>query len=216
VTTTEPAPRVKQGLPPSALTLIAVNAIPLLGVLGSHWTVLSVILLYWCENVVIGAFNVLRMAAASPRNITADLGKLFLIPFFVLHYGMFTAVHGVFVMALFGPRANFSASPAAFASAVRGAGIGLAVVAIAASHAFSFVHNYLMSGEYRNASPQLLMAQPYARVVVLHVVILFGGIGATAMGSPTFALVLLIALKTGLDLRAHLAERRKLGTVTEA
>jgi hypothetical protein len=68
-----------------------------------------------------------------------------------------------------------------------------------------------MGGEYRNASPHVLMTQPYARVVVLHVAILIGGFGAVALGSPMVALVVLVALKTAIDLRAHLAERRKLG-----
>jgi len=79
------------------------------------------------------------------------------------------------------------------------------------SHAFSFFHNYVAGGEYLRISLQQLMAQPYARVVVLHVAVLFGGWVILALGSPVGALIILIALKTSLDLRAHLAERRKLG-----
>ena len=37
-----------------------------------------------------------------------------------------------------------------------------------------------------------------------------------SVGSPVGALLILIALKTGLDLRAHLAERRKLAGIAEA
>jgi hypothetical protein len=55
------------------------------------------------------------------------------------------------------------------------------------------------------------MMQPYARVVVLHVTILFGGFAFMALHAPAAALVVLVALKTALDLRTHLAERRKLG-----
>ena len=85
---------------PSALALLLANAVPLLGVVFSHWTVFSVVLLYWCENVVVGAFNVLRMLCAQPRNAPLWAGKLFLIPFFMVHYGMFTFVHGIFVFTL--------------------------------------------------------------------------------------------------------------------
>ena len=46
--------------------------------------------------------------------------------------------------------------------------------------------------------------------MVLHLVVLGGGWVTLALGSPVGALVLLVALKTGFDLRAHLAERRKL------
>jgi len=50
------------------------------------------------------------------------------------------------------------------------------------------------------------MMQPYARVMVLHVTIILGGIAATALGSPVWTLVVLVALKIGLDLRAHVKE----------
>lgn len=213
---TEPdeIPAGARGLPPSVLVLVGANLVPLLGVLGSHWTVFSVLLLYWCENVVVGAFNVLRMLVASPKDVATDAAKLFFIPFFMFHYGMFTMVHGIFVLALFGPGRNFSPSPAAFIAAVRGAGVGFGVIAIVLSHGFSFVHNYLASGEFRRASLPQLMAQPYARVMVLHATILLGGFAAKALGAPVAALVLLIALKTLIDLRAHLAERKKLGTIS--
>jgi hypothetical protein len=99
-------------------------------------------------------------------------------------------------------------------TAVRQAGIGWGCLAVAASHAFSFAHNYLASGEYRNAAPHVLMFQPYARVMILHVTILVGGFLAQVMGAPLATLVVLVGLKTAIDLYAHLAERRKLGVVS--
>jgi hypothetical protein len=39
---------------------------------------------------------------------------------------------------------------------------------------------------------------------------------AKAMGAPTAVLIVLVVLKTGIDLRAHVAERRKLGAVSAA
>ena len=202
-----PAP--KPGLPPSALLLLAVNLVPLLGVLSQQWTVLSILLLYWFENVVVGGVNVLRMAFADPKSVASDAIKFFLIPFFIFHYGMFCFVHGMFILAFFGHAKHFMPSLGMFATALREAGVGFAALCIAASHFFSFVHNFMLSGEFRRVTPQQLMGQPYARVVVLHVTILIGGAAAGALGQPVPALVLLIVLKTAIDLRAHLAERRK-------
>ena len=216
LTTIEPTSPADRDVPPSALVLIGANLVPLVGVIAFHWTIFSIFLLYWCENVVVGAFNVLKMALADPRNAGADVLKLFLIPFFIVHYGMFTMVHGIFVLVLFGPGGNVSPSPARFLAAVSDAGISYAVLAIALSHGFSFVHNYLAGGEFRRTSPQQLMAQPYARVVVLHIAILAGGFAAKAMGAPTVALLVLIGLKTAIDLHSHLAERRKLGMAAAA
>ncbi len=204
-----PTPVAKPGLPPSALVLLAANLVPLLGVLSGQWTVLSILLLYWFENVVIGGINVLRMAFADPKSIASGAIKIFLIPFFIVHYGMFCFVHGMFIMFFFGHATRFSPSPAAFAAALRDAGVGFAALCIAVSHLFSFIHNFLLDGEYRRTTPQLLMGRPYGRVVILHVSILIGGAAAGALGQPVPALLLLIVLKTVLDLRAHLAERRK-------
>jgi energy-converting hydrogenase Eha subunit C len=53
------------------------------------------------------------------------------------------------------------------------------------------------------------MTQPYQRVVVLHIAIILGGIGAIALGSPLWALLVLLAMKIGLDLKAHLKEHSK-------
>jgi hypothetical protein len=150
------------------------------------------------------------MAFAQPQNPLANMAKVFLIPFFVVHYGGFATVHGIFILALFGPH-GAAASVRALPSAVEAQGIVFGVLAMAASHTFSFVHNYLMSGEYRRAAPYVMMFQPYARVMILHVTILIGGFLAKALGGPTVALVLLILLKIGVDLAAHLAERRKFG-----
>jgi hypothetical protein len=55
----------------------------------------------------------------------------------------------------------------------------------------------------------MLMSQPYGRIVVLHLTIMGGGFLMMALGSPTVGLVLLVVLKIGLDLSAHLRERRK-------
>jgi hypothetical protein len=55
------------------------------------------------------------------------------------------------------------------------------------------------------------MSQPYGRVMVMHVVLLIGGWVVMLMRSPVPALALLVAIKTAVDLRAHRAERRRLG-----
>jgi Family of unknown function (DUF6498) len=195
----------------SALALVAANLVPLYGVLALGWEVFPLVLLFWLENVLIGVLNVARMLCVDPRDPASWAAKLFLVPFFCVHYGMFTAVHGVFVFALFGGKGyeiHGLWTLEAAARAVREHGLELAVLALAASHLFSFLWNYLGHGEYRRASVAALMARPYGRVVVLHLAILGGGFAAQALGSPAWALVLLLALKVGFDLRAHLKEHR--------
>jgi hypothetical protein len=199
---------------PSVIALILANLVPLFGVLVWHWEVFPLMFLFWSENVIVGAFNVLKMLTASPESPLSWAGKLFIIPFFCIHYGMFTFVHGVFVVVLFGggmrPGAGFP-GPATFWQIMRENDLGWAVLGLTVSRAVSFVSNYVWNGEYKRASVSLLMSQPYGRIMVLHLAILGGGFLMLALHSPTLGLLLLVVLKTGLDLRAHVAERKKFG-----
>jgi hypothetical protein len=197
---------------PSLAALVLANAVPILGVLFLGWTVFPLVLLYWLENVVVGGFNVAKLLMAQPREPAFWLGKLFLIPFFMLHFGGFTYVHGVLVVAFFGPKGTqpfdlLTAVPAA----IRANQLGWGVLSLVISHGLSFYWNYIKSGEYQRASLNVLMGQPYGRIIVLHLTVLFGGWVVMLLGSPLFALVLLVGLKTAADWRAHQAERRKFG-----
>jgi hypothetical protein len=199
----------------SAIALLIANSVPLVGVLAFQWTVFPILLLYWCENVVVGIYNVLRMIFAEPEQPVMWVVKAFLIPFFTVHYGGFTMIHGMFVMMMFsGAPGAARMTPASILPAVRAADVGFGIAALVLSHGISFVHNYLMGGEYRRTNPVALMMRPYGRVMVMHITIIAGGALVMALHSAVPALVVLIALKTGIDLAAHHAERRKLAPET--
>ena len=198
----------EQEKPISAWVLVVANLVPLAGVLWWDWSVFALLALFWMENVVIGVLFALRMLCADPLDPALWAGKLFLIPFFCVHYGMFTAVHGLFVFTIFGGENKLELLDAALRTAQR-YDLWLPIGILVASHAFSFFWNYLYRGEFRRAQLTRLMAKPYGRVVALHVAIIVGGFGAALLGSPVWALVLLVLLKTGLDYRAHVKEHSK-------
>ena len=195
---------------PSLLALGLANALPIAGVLLLGWKVFPLVLLYWLENVVVGGFNVGKLLLARPQEPAYSVGKLFLIPFFIFHFGMFTLLHGVFVFALFGAKTlpRFD-SLAELPAAIHAYHLGWGVLALVVSHGLSFYWNYFQNGEYRRASLPILMMQPYARLVVLHLAVLFGGWIVLTLGSPLLALLVLVALKTAADVRAHQAERHR-------
>lgn len=205
--TMPPPPRVERRLTPSAVVLVAANLMPLAGVLFFGWSVFATLLLFWVENAIVGAFNVLRMLVATPQLVAMWFLKLFMIPFFIVHYGMFVTVHGVFVLTLFGTSPTRGLpSLATFAHAIQAAGIAPAAWGLALSHGVSFAFNYIGTGQYRTVLLPALMNRPYGRVMVLHVVILLGGFLVKLLGSSLIPLALLVVLKTGLDLAAHLRE----------
>ncbi len=207
-------------LTPSAYVLIVANLVPLAGAVLFQWTVFEIVLLFWAENVIIGALNVLRMLIASAGDPVSWAMKFFLIPFFVFHYGMFTFVHGVFVFSLFGNEelgsTEFPDVLAPMSDSALALGLGIPLMALFLSHAFSFLWNYVGKGEYRNTDLRMLMIRPYGRIVVLHVTIIIGGFLLMLLNSPMAGLVLLILLKVAFDLRAHRKEHReKLKPATE-
>jgi len=198
---------------PSSIALILANLIPVVGVLQFGWEVFPLVFLFWTENVIIGAINVLKMLAANPKSPIAWGAKIFFIPFFCVHYGIFTLVHGVFVLVLFGGGMQGGMGFPGFDTfrrVMEQNHLGWAVLGLAVSHGFSFVTNYLGGGEYRRVSVPELMQQPYGRIIVLHITILGGGFLVAALRSPKLGLLVLVALKIALDLRAHFAERRKM------
>jgi hypothetical protein len=227
--------------PWAVAALVAVNLIPLAGVLVLGWRLSDLMLLYWLENGIIGAFTVLKILTSRvpsegdetggrplPVPLAHRLGAAGTALFFSVHYGIFWTVHGVFVRLLFGSgsgpfgapwsgpgmglplglpgRAPGFGEPFDPVVGAVGGGFALAVLSLVVSHGTSYVVNYLGGGEDRSLSPLALMQQPYGRVIVLHVTIIFGGFLVMFLGQPLLSLVLLVALKIGVDLQAHLRE----------
>jgi hypothetical protein len=180
---------------PGLFALAAGNLVPLLGVLVFGWDLGVVLLLYWAESAIILGFSLVKMA------IVARWAALFLVPFFIVHAGMFMAVHLVFLVSLFVQRPD-----AGWLAFARDVAIGVAALFL--SHLVSFVANVIVRGE-RPKEAQSAMTGFYARIVVMQVTIIFGAMLLMALGSPVWALVLLVVVKTAVDGVAHLRERRK-------
>jgi hypothetical protein len=203
------------------VALIVANAIPLIGVLFLGWNVWTILIVYWLENGIVGGFNVLKMAYAggepeSPAvrastirikgRPAEDASKAFMIPFFVMHYGIFWLVHGVFVLTL--PLFGSFSGDQELAVDIQPGTILLAVIALAISHGLSFWWNFLVRGEYRHTSAAAQMFRPYGRLVILHVTIIFGALAISFTGAPAAAIAILVVLKTALDVGLHLSEHR--------
>lgn len=198
---------------PSVLILILANLVPLYGVIFLGWKVFPLMLLFWAENVIVGVFNVFKMLFCKSEKSWNWARKTAAISFFCVHYGIFTLVHGLFVFFLFGGWIDDDSifpGPSTVANAVGGFQIVWGFLALFISHAASFVFNYIGKGEYKKSTLNQLMAEPYTRVVILHLTIIFGAFLMVLLGSPLGGLILLIAIKTFVDILAHLKQHRKL------
>lgn len=71
-------------------------------------------------------------------------------------------------------------------------------------HFASYLIHFIGAGEYKYKKLKKLMFAPYGRVAALHLAIIFGGTLVQNSGEPIWALVVLVGVKTSLDLAAHL------------
>lgn len=206
------------------VALVAANLIPLWGVVFWEWDAFNVVLLYWSENIVVGFYNILKMAFAKVSHPAEHLRKLFMIPFFSVHYGGFCAVHGSFILMLFKEDSSFMNNttwPCFFvflqmllnvikhAYSIMSLEMRYAMGALFLSHGVSFVYNYLIKGEYARITSDRLMGSPYARIVIMHLAVLFGAFLTAALGSPVGILIVLVGLKTSLDVTFHMRQHKK-------
>lgn len=197
----------------SSLALVVANLVPLVGVFWLGWDAFSLVLLFWLENVVIGFFNILRMATAQGDGSGSVAKKLFMIPFFTFHYGFFTLAQGVLLFAIFGKAAGLESTqpgeiPAIAWQQVVALGLGWTLLTLFASHGVSFLTNTLAAGEYKQAKVDRLMGRPYGRVVIMQFTVLFGGFLAQMTGSNRWALLVLVVAKLVVDLSSHQKERK--------
>lgn len=204
----------------SSTALVLSNLVPLAGALFLGWNVFSIIFIFWLENVVIGLFNVLRMATVSGQSTFDHVRKFFVIPFFVIHYGMFTLVHGIFVFALFCPEAMREdvagqGTPGTFPffwsviSQHLPSGAFMALACLLVSHGISFFANFIRGGERHQTNLDQLMMSPYGRIVLLHITIIASGFLVIGLGMGQLGIAVLVLLKIAMDLHAHRKERRR-------
>ncbi|MFB6225910.1 MAG: DUF6498-containing protein [Candidatus Paceibacteria bacterium] len=207
------------------ITLLATNLIPLIGVLFFGWQVSTLLAVYWAESGVIGFYTVLKMIRSEKltaveakdkqsqkklnwwkEKLGADnieksrfITKLFLVPFFIFHFGMFMLGHGVFLFVFISKFSSFEV--------VNFGGFLVAVLGLMISHGVSYYQNYIQQQEYKQYSPRELMGMPYSRIILMHLVIVFSGFLTLYLSSFRMAaLLLMVVLKIIFDLKSHIKE----------
>lgn len=194
----------------AVVALIVANLVPLVGVLWYGWDVWAILIIYWLENGIVGLFNVLKMRrAGGPTDGPAGgSDRAFAIPFFIMHYGMFWLVHGVFVLLLPVFAMIGTDGEPDFSTTLDPPALLFVLAGLFISHGASYRLNYIGRGEYLRTTASEQMFAPYGRLVVLHVTIIFGAIVIGMTGAPAAAIVVLVVLKTAFDLGLHLAAHR--------
>jgi uncharacterized protein DUF6498 len=209
-------------LQPAALILLAVNLVPLIGVVAWHWDAFILLMLYWLETAVIAFWTIARIAAM-PRSALGDIhfegsrrpaAPWALAAFFTLHAGIFMAVHFMFLWALFSgdwPR-KIHGLRDFVTEIVIATGLWLPLIALFLGRGlmvlFASIEPHLRRlfrlaprpVEKGFLSPaEAVLFGLYLRIFIMQVTIILGAWFALAIGTVG-AYIFLIALKTAIDI----------------
>jgi hypothetical protein len=181
---------------PSSQALLFANIATICFAIFFSWSVFEVMLIYWVQSIIIGIFAILKMISAGvwQRNPL----PIFLVPFFVLHYGGFHSAYLIAISALFLPEQTSISF-----GLMLGVALGAAVYFL--NHLVSFI---LRFSEVKTTSPETFFISPYQRIIPMHISIIFGGFIFIFSGSNLIVLIFFMLLKTLADISMHIAEHK--------
>lgn len=193
---------------PSLILLVLSNLITMATAIFQNWNINDLMLAYWGQSVIIGMANFIKIltlknfdaggmtmngkvldAGSAAKNATAF--------FFLVHYGIFHLVYGVFLAAF------AAADPSQAINFLSVLGIwGLFFV----NHFISLINNWPKEREKKQNLGKMMFF-PYFRIIPMHLTIILGG----ALGLLHQSLVTLIfmSLKTFADIAMHMVEHQK-------
>lgn len=215
---------------PTLLELAATVGIPVAGILWFGWSGTQILLIYWFENVIIGIFNLLRMALSKPvYENRADY--LAANPWLLQHYpiseedwrkakewrvSQYPGVKPYLIPLFFGHYSFFLVIHGFLLATLVGKlparewwsffasqwtwEMSLVVVLMIVSQGWRFWNEDLQGRNYTRTCPFLAMVHPYRRLLILHFTLFLGGFAIVFWSLPASLAILLILVKAGFDM----------------
>ncbi len=203
----------------SGLIIIFSNLIPIFGVLFFKWNPYMIFFIYWCESLIVGFFNILKMLISG---LIQD-GKLSSSGFedalwstihFIFTYLLLMVVYGIFIFALvmisgagnpFSALSLFTSHNMTFIDFLESE--YLAIIILLASHLIFFLIDFIFTREYNHTTADTYLKKPYKRLTVIHITICFGMPFVLDPGLNNVGFVILwVCLKIFFDLKLHVTE----------
>jgi len=190
--------------------LIIVNLIPVYAVWFEGWNAAQVFIVYCLETVIIGIFNVLKMACVTifikPRDTwqnfsgSTTVSGLFLIVFFIFHYGFFVFVQTQLFFGISGIIHDDSVF-GVYRQIPKALGRDgqLLLLIFIVYYTLETLYDFFLSGEYKTIGMARLMFQPYGRIIIQQFVVIVGSMFLLFGGGHVFILIL-AAVKIAFEL----------------
>lgn len=212
----------------SVISLIVANLIVAIVVTSEQWGYYSVLLVYWCEAMIVGLYSLGRMCvtcwfgdpfgkrvgmANGPSRLVLSM---VLGAFFILKFGGFALGMGLCVSSIPSLLADGGSSGGFMEIMVGleavGVGVGVAAAILFVSHGVSFVLNFVGRAEYKRSNVLMLLFKPYLRMALVLVVLAVGFAGAVAspdLSRTTGFAVGVVLIKLLVDAASHVLEHRR-------
>ncbi|MFH1598549.1 MAG: DUF6498-containing protein [Patescibacteria group bacterium] len=188
----------------SLIWLILANLVTIILAAAQGWDFTIVVWVYWAQSVIIGWFNfvrILKLESFSTQDFKINkqpvkatgLVKNFAGFFFLVHYGIFHLTYFIFLLVRT-PLNSVVIWP-----------ILISIAAFFFNHLFSFRHN-LQQDLAKRPNIGKIMFWPYARIIPMHFIILFG----VFLSNGNSSLIVFLILKTVADIIMHQIEHGSL------
>jgi hypothetical protein len=177
------------------ILIVAWNLAALVPIWLGAWSVFAVLALYWFENLCTGIAQHRKLRDLERRSPQPD--ALFApSAFFAVHYGLFTAVHGLLVLVFFGVIQGGLQE--------RHDGWWISALVIVATQWADYRTRWVAQAGWTHARAVRLMVEPYARTAVLHAVVICGGWLALSAADPRAVLLVFAGVKLVAELTVAL------------
>ncbi|MHC4461044.1 MAG: DUF6498-containing protein [Planctomycetota bacterium] len=191
----------------SLWALIVSNLIVIVWALIGGWPLAIIMWVYWSQSVIIGIlwfFKILTLKEFSTKDFKINERavkptrgtKIQTAVFFLVHYGFFHFIYAIFLLVDF---KTVRIWPILFMACV-----------FLVYQCFSFFYSRKWVDK-RKPNIGKMMFFPYARIIPMHLTIIFGGWMSFGGFGGKMTLLLFMLLKTGADAIMHIVEQRGFG-----
>lgn len=201
----------------SILSLIITNLFLMVMAIILGWKTYDQMMVFWCENLVIGFYTVFKIPfckMVDPEQyahyvVPPKYIRIVIIPFFLLHFLLFCALHLVFINMMFASETEAYAEvhQASLFPEINREAMLYAIIALLINHGVSYFVNFIGRKEYLKFKIDEMMFVPYRRLVFVHLIVLAFGILVSITGASSAAMVVIFFLtKIWIDFRRHKVE----------
>ncbi len=190
----------------TTISVIISNLLLLIAVIYFKWDALTVFALYIIETIIIGVFHVFKMLIVATldklsiykvQNSPRIGGILFLVVFFIFHFGFFVFVQSALILptGFGGPITTIKA----LGTYVNQPNFWV-IISFIVINAWMLIRYIFIDNEFEGKEYNDMLMEPYPRIFVQQFVVIFGGAILTFAGMKSVFLIVFILTKTLMEL----------------